>query len=199
MYKLNASPTSSPFYSSSPHSQPSSRPSMMIYDSGTSSKAGHIVANTMRRRSLLFGVLAIVFILLMYPFSSTYLLPAVELSPSEPLVPEPEPEPQVASSPSTSAYELLNRPISSDRTSIPKIIHQTWFPAGTNMSESAQQWVATVKAKNPDWEYVLWDDESDELLVKKYFPWFLETYRQLPQEINRADMVRNFYMYLFGG
>lgn len=67
------------------------------------------------------------------------------------------------------------------------------------MSESAQQWVATVKAKNPDWEYVLWDNESDELLVKKYFPWFLETYRQLPQEINRADMVRNFYMYLFGG
>ncbi|KAL4916855.1 nucleotide-diphospho-sugar transferase [Aspergillus aurantiobrunneus] len=167
----------------------------MISDTKVS-KAGHFIAHSIRRRSLLFSILAIITLILISPFSSTFLLPTAPI-PSEPLTPESSPQSQ--SSPSLSPHDLLARPISADRTSIPKLIHQTWFPAGSNMSESAQAWVATVKAHHPEWEYVLWDDETDELLVKTHFPWFLETYKQLPKEINRADMARNFYMYLFGG
>ncbi|PWY86578.1 TPT-domain-containing protein [Aspergillus sclerotioniger CBS 115572] len=100
---------------------------------------------------------------------------------------------------SLSARDLLARPLSQDLTTIPKIIHQTWFPAGTNMSEDAQAWVKTMRAHNPDWEYVLWDDETNRMLVEQYFPWFLTDYNRLPKEIHRADVVRNLYMYLFGG
>jgi mannosyltransferase OCH1-like enzyme len=98
-----------------------------------------------------------------------------------------------------SARSLLSRPISKDPVKIPKIIHQTWFPAGSNMSERAQSWVQTMREQNPDWEWVLWDDETNNLLVQTYFPWFWDIYSGLPKEILRADLVRNFYMYLFGG
>ncbi|RDW74373.1 glycosyltransferase family 32 protein [Aspergillus mulundensis] len=167
----------------------------MLSDTATS-KASRLVSHTLRRKPLLFVLLGVALISL-YPlgFRSRFLLPA-----STPISPSTtEPLTILPASPSVSAQDLLSRPISTDRTSIPKIIHQTWFPAGSNMSESAQTWVATMRAQNPAWEYVLWDDETDELLVEKYLPWFLETYRSLPKEINRADMARNFYMYLFGG
>ncbi|PYI18203.1 TPT-domain-containing protein [Aspergillus violaceofuscus CBS 115571] len=100
---------------------------------------------------------------------------------------------------SLSARELISRPRSSDLVSLPKLIHQTWFPAGSNMSENAQLWVQTMRAQNPDWEYVLWDDETNRLLVETHFPWFLKDYLRLPKEILRADVVRNLYMFLFGG
>ncbi|EAW13768.1 glycosyltransferase family 32 protein [Aspergillus clavatus NRRL 1] len=98
-----------------------------------------------------------------------------------------------------SARELLARPISRDPVTIPKIIHQTWFPAGSNMSGRAQAWVQTMREQNPDWEWVLWDDQTNNMLVQQYFPWFWDEYAALPKEILRADLVRNFYMYLFGG
>ncbi|KAL4964895.1 glycosyltransferase family 32 protein [Aspergillus stella-maris] len=164
-----------------------------------SSKTGHFLTHTLRRRTILIVFLAITLILL-YPLGSPFLLPApaTPLSPSSPFADSPlSPTPE--KSKDISAYDLLSRPVTSDLATIPKIIHQTWFPAGTNMSDSAKQWVETVKSHHPDWEYVLWDDESDEMLVKKHFPWFLETYKSLPKEINRADMARNFYMFLFGG
>ncbi|PYH41020.1 TPT-domain-containing protein [Aspergillus saccharolyticus JOP 1030-1] len=100
---------------------------------------------------------------------------------------------------SLSPRELLSRPRSTDLVSIPKLIHQTWFPAGSNMSENAQMWVQTMRAQNPEWEYVLWDDKTNRLLVETHFPWFLKDYDRLPKEIHRADVVRNLYMFLFGG
>ncbi|KAL4933084.1 uncharacterized protein BDV17DRAFT_287441 [Aspergillus undulatus] len=166
----------------------------MITDSAHASKAGHLLTHTLRRRTLLIIFLAIALILI-YPFGSSFLLPATTLNPSSPLPESSLPNAQLPlKAKDLSAYDLLSRPITSDLTTIPKIIHQTWFPAGTSMSESAQKWVETVKAHHPDWEYVLWDDESDEVLVKTHFPWFLDTYRSLPKEINRADMARNFYI-----
>ncbi|KAL4884181.1 hypothetical protein BJY04DRAFT_206027 [Aspergillus karnatakaensis] len=167
-------------------------------------KASHLLTQTARRKYPLF-ILLFIFLIIIYPFTSTFLpgLSALEsqYSPADPLSAHP---PLPPSSESLSATEipastLLARPISNDRTTIPKIIHQTWFPAGTNMSASAKEWVNTIKRFHPEWEYVLWDDESNEELVRRYFPWFLETYRSLPKEINRADMARNFYMFLFGG
>ena len=157
-------------------------------------KAGHLLAHVLRRKPVVFVLLAITLIAL-YPAGSPFLLPAS--TPLSPSTSELLPRPTLAAS--LSASDLLSRRVSSDRTSIPKLIHQTWFPAGSNMSASAQAWVQTMREQNSDWEYVLWDDVTNELLVEQYFPWFLETYRSLPKEINRADMARNFYMYLFGG
>ncbi|KAL4870314.1 hypothetical protein BDV12DRAFT_195462 [Aspergillus spectabilis] len=166
-------------------------------------KASHLLTQTARRKYPLF-ILLFTLLIIIYPFTTTFLpgLPEIPLTPSDPLAAQPPLPPSSQSSASAtdlSAYSILNRPISHDKTTIPKIIHQTWFPAGSNMSSSAKSWVATVKKFHPDWEYVLWDDGSNEKLVREYFPWFLETYKSLPKEINRADMARNFYMFLFGG
>ncbi|KAF5863337.1 hypothetical protein ETB97_010217 [Aspergillus alliaceus] len=138
-----------------------------------------------RRGQFILGI-SVFLLLLFYPFRSS-IVPSV-LPPSAPLIARP-----------LSARTLLSRPLSRDVTTIPKIIHQTWFPAGSNMSERAQVWVEGMRAQNPDWEYVLWDDETNRMLVEKYCPWFLEAYDSLPKEILRADVVRNLYMYLFGG
>ncbi|KAE8154338.1 nucleotide-diphospho-sugar transferase [Aspergillus avenaceus] len=139
-----------------------------------------------RRRGQVILAASVFLLLLFYPFRST-IVPSVATS----------------SSPShartLSARTLLTRPLSRDVTTIPKIIHQTWFPAGSNMSERAQVWVQGLREQNPDWEYVLWDDETNRMLVEQHFPWFLEAYNGLPKEILRADVVRNLYMYIFGG
>jgi hypothetical protein len=37
--------------------------------------------------------------------------------------------------------------------------------------------------------YVLWTDADNLQLVQKYYPQFLQTYQDLPQEVYRADMV----------
>ncbi|KAL2844768.1 nucleotide-diphospho-sugar transferase [Aspergillus pseudoustus] len=180
---------------------------------GVSNKAGAFLLQTTRRKSPLFILFALIILIIIYPFRSTLLPRSPPTSsianPTDPITTEQDSNshdaqsPEEAASPplapSLPAFSLLSRPISADRTTIPKLIHQTWFPAGSNMSESAQAWVATVKRHYSDWEYVLWDDESDEALVREHFPWFLETYKSLPKEINRADMARNFYMFLFGG
>ncbi|KAJ0427022.1 nucleotide-diphospho-sugar transferase [Aspergillus carlsbadensis] len=174
-----------------------------------SEKASHLLLQTTRRKSPVFILLALILLIIIYPFRST-LLPTTATSsiasPTNPITSDPNTDPNAQppalkskESPTLPAQTLLTRPLSHDKTTIPKIIHQTWFPAGSNMSESAQTWVATVKHHYSDWEYVLWDDESNEALVRGHFPWFLETYKSLPKEINRADMARNFYMFLFGG
>lgn len=142
-----------------------------------------------RRCSYIFAIFAI--LVVFYEFR-TLLLPPV-------VYPAYESGQNPNLAPSLSARDLLSRPISHDLKTLPKLIHQTWFPAGSNMSERAQVWVETMRAQNPDWEYVLWDDETDRMIVEQHFPWFLETYDKLPQEILRADVARNFYMYLVGG
>ncbi|KAE8355932.1 triose-phosphate transporter family-domain-containing protein [Aspergillus coremiiformis] len=138
-----------------------------------------------RRGQVIFGI-SVLLLLLFYPFRSS-IVPSVV----------PQSSPPIARA--LSARTLLSRPLSRDVTAIPKIIHQTWFPAGSNMSERAQVWVHGMRAQNPDWEYVLWDDQTNRMLVEQHFPWFLQAYDRLPKEILRADVVRNLYMYLFGG
>lgn len=133
-----------------------------------------------------YSLVVSILLILFYPFHAA-ILPSVAQSSSPPLAR------------SLSAQSLLSRPISRDLTTIPKIIHQTWFPTGSNLTQYAQSWVRTIRTQNPDWEHVLWDDETNRMLVERYFPWFLQSYLRLPKEIHRADVARNFYMYLFGG
>ena len=52
---------------------------------------------------------------------------------------------------------------------------------------------------NPDFEWVLWTDEDNRKLVEKYVPDVLLVYDELKSEIYHADVVRNLYMFIFGG
>jgi mannosyltransferase OCH1-like enzyme len=92
---------------------------------------------------------------------------------------------------------LMERPISKDLQTIPKLIHQSW--SSRDLPAKFERWSATCRKQHPDWEWVLWTDEDNEELVKKHFPWLLKTYKNLPGVIYRADLVRNLYMYMYGG
>ena len=93
--------------------------------------------------------------------------------------------------------EMLDRPLPVDRTKVPMVIHQSW--KNNELPDKFVRWSTSCRQKNPDWEYVLWTDEDNYRIIKKYVPWFLQTYRDLPSEIYRADAMRNVYMHVFGG
>lgn len=95
------------------------------------------------------------------------------------------------------AQELLQRPLATDLTSIPKLFHQSWI--NSTLPAKFEEWSHSCRQANPDWEWVLWTDEDNMKLVEKYAPWFADTYDALHSEIYRADTARNIYMHVFGG
>ncbi|KAK9234257.1 nucleotide-diphospho-sugar transferase [Lipomyces kononenkoae] len=95
------------------------------------------------------------------------------------------------------ASDLLAGPLAKNHGVMPKLIHQSW--STPDLPKKFEAWSTSCREQNPDWEWVLWTDEDNLNLVKKYFPWFLEYYQKLPGEIYRADLVRNIYMYIYGG
>ncbi|KFY66466.1 hypothetical protein V497_00922 [Pseudogymnoascus sp. VKM F-4516 (FW-969)] len=96
-----------------------------------------------------------------------------------------------------SAAELLCRPLPTDRSTVPKLLHQSWKTH--ELPTKFKKWSTVCREKHEDWEWVLWSNDDNLNLVKKYFPWLEETYLALPGDIFRADFSRNLYMYIFGG
>ena len=95
------------------------------------------------------------------------------------------------------AQIILKRNLTRDQTTIPRIFHQSWVDH--DLPKKFEEWSRSCRKMHPDWEWVLWTNEDNHDLVKKYAPWFLETYEALESEILRADSVRNIYMHVFGG
>lgn len=82
---------------------------------------------------------------------------------------------------------------------IPRIIHQTW-----KTSVVPSQWQTSVQAyqrfcEKHGFEYRLWTDEDNRNLIQTHFPWFLQQYDAYPQNIQRADVIRYFILYHYGG
>jgi mannosyltransferase OCH1-like enzyme len=80
---------------------------------------------------------------------------------------------------------------------IPKIIHQTW-----KTREIPEQWqnaVRACKATHPDYEYILWTDETMEEFVKTEYPAFFQTYTGYKYDIQRCDAFRYLVLYKYGG
>lgn len=80
---------------------------------------------------------------------------------------------------------------------IPKIIHQTY-----KTEAIPEKWAPlqkSCKEGNPDFQYILWTDESAEQFIRENYDWFLETYLNYPYTIMRADVIRYFALYHYGG
>ena len=60
-------------------------------------------------------------------------------------------------------------------------------------------WLSTFDSLNPSFEHIIWDDDDNRQFISSYFEWFLPTYDAYPREIYRADAVRYFFLYTFGG
>jgi mannosyltransferase OCH1-like enzyme len=93
--------------------------------------------------------------------------------------------------------ELMARPLTTQLHTVPKLFHQSW--SSHSLPAKFERWSSTCREAHPDWEWVLWTDEDNANLVRKYFPSFLKSYQAMQGEIYRADAMRNIYMYIFGG
>lgn len=57
----------------------------------------------------------------------------------------------------------------------------------------------SIKQTNPDFEYILWKDETILNFMKDEFPEYNEKFNELPRIIMKIDMLRYFLMYKYGG
>jgi mannosyltransferase OCH1-like enzyme len=96
-----------------------------------------------------------------------------------------------------SPHDLMSRPFAGVQTEIPKIFHQSW--SSNELPAKFERWSETCRVAHPDWEWVLWTDDDNLELLERFMPAMLPTYHKLAGPIFRADIVRNAYMFLFGG
>lgn len=89
--------------------------------------------------------------------------------------------------------------VTKDVPSIPKIIHQTapadqskWDPI---WFQCQQSWRKTF----PDYQYILWNDESMGEFMKVNYPEFYPIYASYTKNIYRVDAARYFILYTYGG
>jgi len=80
---------------------------------------------------------------------------------------------------------------------IPKIIHQTW--KNTDIPEKWKKSSDDWQRLHPDWKYILWTDADIRNHIKNNHPEFLELHDHYEYPIQRADMIRYFVLYDFGG
>jgi mannosyltransferase OCH1-like enzyme len=96
-----------------------------------------------------------------------------------------------------SPQDLMSRRLIGAAREMPKIYHQSW--SSNELPAKFEQWSQGCRERHADWEWVLWTDDDNLELVKKFVPWLLPAWDKLPGPIYRADLVRNLYMFLFGG
>lgn len=85
-------------------------------------------------------------------------------------------------------------------TSIPRIIHQTFYER--KLSDSLQANVDRLRELNPGWEYRFYDDDDIAAFIKgNYPPVIWEYYNRIDKRYGaaRADMFRYLVMYKVGG
>ena len=81
---------------------------------------------------------------------------------------------------------------------ISKIIFQTW-KSRVAVPAQYRYWRSTLLRYNPEFQFVLWDDDDNREFIADQFPWFLSTYDSFPAPIFQADAVRPFFLFRYGG
>lgn len=87
--------------------------------------------------------------------------------------------------------------LESERVVIPKLIHITYKTR--KLPEVWKETPASWQNNHPDWKVMFWTDEDNRNLIRDKFPWFLEIYDKYEYGIQRADAVRYFILYTYGG
>jgi len=84
---------------------------------------------------------------------------------------------------------------------IEKVIHQTYKSEALlpidhpNWAETPQRW----KESHPEWKYIFWSDQSSREFINKEYPWFMTTFDSYKKPIQRADAIRYFALFHYGG
>ena len=92
---------------------------------------------------------------------------------------------------------LLSTVTPPPRAAFPRVIHQSWKTE--SLPPDFRNWSLSWRRLHPSYEYRLWTDRDNHQLIADHYPWFLPVYEELDHKIKRADVVRFFYLYHFGG
>jgi len=80
-------------------------------------------------------------------------------------------------------------------------VHQTC----KSVSSMSKQWTNSSRAwqqlckDHPGWEYHLWTDMDNRAFIAQHYSWFLSVFDSYEHNIMRADAIRYFLMYHYGG
>ncbi len=80
---------------------------------------------------------------------------------------------------------------------IPRIIHQIWNTDA--VPDKFKAFRESCFKHHPDWQYRLWTAEDQRVFLKQYYPWFLPLFDAYTVPIKRADVVRYFLLWHYGG
>lgn len=78
-----------------------------------------------------------------------------------------------------------------------KQIHFSWKTK--EIPNKFKNWVNTWSLYNPEWNIKLWTDDDNKNFIRQHYHYFLDTYLNYSSNIERADSMRYFYLYHFGG
>lgn len=101
----------------------------------------------------------------------------------------------------TASYEPNTRiPATSQLNyhTIPPILFQTW-KTRINLPPIFALCRESFESMSPNFAKPLWGDSDNREFVKRNFDWFLSVYNSYSAEIYRADSIRYFFLYAFGG
>lgn len=82
---------------------------------------------------------------------------------------------------------------------IPKIIHQIYGLWDNKISNEIQRRINKWKELHPNYEYKLWGKKECRELLKTKYEWFLPIYDNYPYHVQKADAIRYFILYEYGG
>ncbi|KAK0206408.1 glycosyltransferase family 32 protein [Desarmillaria ectypa] len=94
-------------------------------------------------------------------------------------------------------YERWNASEHGQVERIPRILHQTWRTE--TLPEKWRPVSQECRDLMPDYEYMLWTDDSSRDFISEYYPWFLDTFNDYRYPIQRADAIRYFILHHYGG
>lgn len=81
----------------------------------------------------------------------------------------------------------------------PKIIHQVFGLWDNKIPNNIQKRIDSWKRLHPRYKYILWNKKKCRDFIKKKFNWFLPIYDNYIYPVQRADSVRYFILYTYGG
>jgi hypothetical protein len=87
---------------------------------------------------------------------------------------------------------------------IPKIIHNIWIQGYENLPNENKVTYANIKKLNPEWDFMIWDDEMIKKMLKKYpsiYNIYIKTsnYTEIDNNTIKSDIARYIIMKEYGG
>lgn len=83
--------------------------------------------------------------------------------------------------------------------SFPKIIHQIYGFWDNNIPSHIARRIRSWKRLHPQYKYMLWSKKNSREFIKTNYNWFLSLYDNYVYPVQKADALRYFLLYHYGG